>query len=582
METKRILSSEEFIEIWKGSFLNDPSYKMFYEETNIEFSNLDNSITFRDKTYIVNFRNIEVKGMVNLADEREYLPINLSEVIFHDLFQLQKGVFANFFIGKNRGNNIFKKGLNIFGGEFKNSISLSSIGSDEEHCEITIHGGVFETKLRVWSSNKCKLNISSGNFKGGISFSGLFQSIIITGGIYSRDLELERLIVYEDFQVIGGYFSKRITNGGEWAFNQIPKFLTFLECGIIKLGSIGVIGNFVISSVECNYINFSIPTPDEKEYSFINNFHIIGFSKNVFIQSTENNHFFLNKLYFENSTILAGNVFRLDNIKLESLIFKNVICQGNLFMNRVFGGYVYSLSLKTEENLYKKLVINDDNLTKKNKQSEFIIQETDFGNSIFFNCNFSEFKMLFDSSKLDNLYLSGSILPPNVSTVVRENYIQEKYAYNQLKRVYAKNDIFKANEYEIKEIESYRNYLQANKEHLGDRIILFLNKITSNHNTNWMVSLFWLFVFNAIAFSLLLYCLDFELNFTQEGFNNFINLFSYSFSFLNPIHRTDFLSNGFKNILWNPKAELVDGISRIINAFLIYQFIQSFRKFGRK
>lgn len=577
------LTGEEFLDIWKGKYLGDPEYGMFYEETRIEISNPNNEISNGDKTHIVNFRNVEVIGFLNLIEEIEYLPINLSGVTFNDKLQIQKGTFLNFYIGRNGGENIFKNGLTIIGGFFKNAISLSSIGSKSQHSTIDIHGGVFESKLRIWSSQNSSLNISKGDFLGGVSLSGEFSNIFIGGGSFQSDLELESLICYQNFQIVGGYFSKQLSDEGKWIKDEFPKYISFIESGIIKLGVICILGSFVISNINAKYINLSYCINYEQYFSFINNLHLINFNRNVFIQSNDENPLFINKLNIEDSTILSGCIFRIDQVKIHDLFFENIISQGNLYLNKIEGGKVYQFMNSDKENLYQRCVLNNENLQSKIQKGEFRIKDTDLGNSVIFNCDFTFFNVVFFSSKIDNIYLSGSNFPIIMETNKDGDLLQLKNAYNQFKKVFEKNDIHASSRYALLEIETYRNYLKDKGEDKGDFIILFLNKFTSNHSTDWIKSLICLLLFTFFSYSLLLMSLGVRFNFSIKGFENFLNLSGYFFSYLNPIHRTDFLKSSMSpELKWNALAELIDSLSKIINAFLIYQFVQSFRKFGRK
>jgi hypothetical protein len=63
----------------------------------------------------------------------------------------------------------------------------------------------------------------------------------------------------------------------------------------------------------------------------------------------------------------------------------------------------------------------------------------------------------------------------------------------------------------------------------------------------------------------------------------FGKLFASSFDFLNPVHKTDFLVDRFDFTLdIGGLALFIDNISRIIIAYLVYQTIAAFRKFGKK
>ncbi len=585
--SKTYLSAEEFIDIWKGKYLHDPNlHDFFYQEGGIEISNPDYYISHGKAVFIVNFRNVEVDGVISLDEDREYLPINISGVIFNDQFHISSGTFLNFFIGRNPGENIFKKGLNILGGTFKNDTSFSSIGSSNDKCDIEIRGGFFETKLRIWSTNNAKLYISKGNFNDGLSLFGTFDEIFIGGGTYNSNIELESLYCKNNFQIVGGFFSKFINPEKEWNHDEFPKFTKFIECGIVRRGIIYVLENFVISNIDCKYINLGLS--HKSNYSFINNLYIIDFNKSLFIQSLYNSNLCINKLHVENSTILNGHIFRFDNFNIAEIILENIIAQGNLYLNKLKGGQKFEWNYQYYNQDIKHRLCEDSipigiNINKIPHISELKILFSDLGNSIFFNCDFSNFKLTFESSKIENLYLVGTFFPKIVYNEGDNKLHQEKIAYSQLKKVFEKNDIHTSSQYLLNEIETYRNVLKSNNKNFSDRIVLFFNKITSNHGHDWTLSLLCIFIFNVISFSILLRSLDFTIDISIYGIINYFKLLSYFFTYLNPIHRSDFLSScGFEVNKWGATTELIDSLSKLINAYLIYQFIQAFRKFGKK
>lgn len=54
--------------------------------------------------------------------------------------------------------------------------------------------------------------------------------------------------------------------------------------------------------------------------------------------------------------------------------------------------------------------------------------------------------------------------------------------------------------------------------------------------------------------------------------------------FINPIHKPDFIAEEIigKGVKANGWARTIENISRIFIAYFIYQFIQAFRKHGKK
>ncbi len=566
-----VIDAITFLKIWKGEYLNDPNYFTFYEDFVIERLNEDSTLFHQGRTVIVNFRNVEINGFINLIEDFEYLPINLSNVIFNDEFWIQKGKFINFFIGRNPGNNIFRKGFRISGGEFLNHTKISSIGNENEISNIDIHGGMFETKLAISSNFNCNIQIVKGEFSGGAFIGGIYENVLITGGVFNKDLEIGWLIVNKNFQIINGFYSKSIDSTGEWNYSEVPLYTNFKDCGIIRLGLLIVKGSFVISNVNCTYLDFSNNFPNY--FLYVNEFFILSFKNNIFIKGDDNSPIYINNLKLENCTLMPSNILRFERLHVHCLQFINTILLGNGFFNNIVGGNKFKLSESIQINVdvYDKV---KDLIIQVNSKSDINLIDSNLNNSIFFNCNFANFDFYLENSKIDDLYLSGSNFPLIISKG------QVKYTYSQFKTIFKKNDLQKSHYYSIKEIESFRNEIIKKRENIGDLIILSLNKITSNHNTNWVRSLICIILVNIVSYSFLIYSFGYSIKLDTLSFQNFKIIASYFFTYLNPIHRQDFLKTSNLNYHWNGISELIDSITKIINAYLIFQFVSSFRKFG--
>ncbi|WP_417861448.1 hypothetical protein [Winogradskyella sediminis] len=589
---KIILDADEFISIWKGEKLQDPKYSHFYEDGRIEISNPDNTISNGEKRKCAIFRKIEVNGMVRLIDENiTYPPINISGCIFNDTFQIQKGTFENFRVGVNPGENIFKKGLNILGGNFNNSAKFGSIGSsnEEKYSSLKIHGGNFTSKVRIWGSKNCELEITNGIFKGGISLNGNFYDIRISGGTYYSDVELESLYCENSLQFIGDAKSKIRTTDieNEWIDAEFPKFINFIDSGILVLGEIIINKSFIISYIDCNYLKFSIATVKHinSHYScFIDDLQLIEFNKDVFISSRNDLSILINSLTFSSCTTFNSSTIRLDNLNLNSLTIDKHINLGNFIINNIFVNHYYSSNF--ENNKKNEIYINKKKffelLKKINRKAKIYLKLSDLGKTKFFNCNLADSEVYFESSIVSNIFLIDTKLPNEIASVDND-YNQIKIGYGQIKKAYLNTgDSLVANDYLVKEIQSFQNLLKSTKSNKKDRIILSLNKISSNHGQDWFQGLIFTLLSGLLIFLIYISVIpERPFYWGWSGFNQFWiatkETLKYFPEFLYPGHSFDFMSK--KYLGW---TLVIDLIGRIFIGYGIYQTIQSFRKYRMK
>ena len=247
----------------------------------------------------------------------------------------------------------------------------------------------------------------------------------------------------------------------------------------------------------------------------------------------------------------------------------------------------YHFSELTLKNLQFENFTNLGNITlaKINLSEKLIIRNTDLGKSTFIDCDFSNREMYFFSSKINEIALAGVKLPsPNkINSTLENNKYQKKLALSQIKKVFQNmGDNLTASIYQTEELNTYESTLNWNWEKRN----LFLNRITNNHGQNWILPLCLLLVSTALFFTL--YCISLGFYIELKSYNNvelFFNNLSYFFEFLNPIRKSDFLPkvlSNSKSLTKTPSITFfIDSIAKIVNAYLLYQFIAAFRKFGR-
>lgn len=103
---------------------------------------------------------------------------------------------------------------------------------------------------------------------------------------------------------------------------------------------------------------------------------------------------------------------------------------------------------------------------------------------------------------------------------------------------------------------------------INDRILLFINRVSSNFGQNWFLPLLWMFGFAFLFYSCILnwnYCGNAWSG--SEEFGQFWVLF-------NPVHSTpNYINSGM--------GHFTEFIMRVVTGYFLYHFIRASRKFGR-
>jgi hypothetical protein len=169
--------------------------------------------------------------------------------------------------------------------------------------------------------------------------------------------------------------------------------------------------------------------------------------------------------------------------------------------------------------------------------------------------------------------------------MVSTTHKEIRSAYGQIKKIYEnRGDAISANLFFSKEMNAYYDTLSW-KADKAEIINLLFNKLSTNHGQSWRRGLASALIVGLGFYCLYLYLLGFRIV-AHGNFNVFLNLLSYFFDFINPVHKTDFIVTEQKYSLPDIRhmglARMCEGISRIFIAYFIYQLIQAFRKHGKK
>lgn len=270
---------------------------------------------------------------------------------------------------------------------------------------------------------------------------------------------------------------------------------------------------------------------------------------------------------FLNSISISGNTkgeFTIENSKINNIYLSEISNPGSLSF--------YNISPK-DLNLESKLSIHKCNLDNVwfdnvdlNKFSRLSFYRSKLSNTNFTACTFPN-----DFSSFEKFMPIENVHYPDKKT---ENYFKDQYEIIlQLKRSME----ITGNYFEAQKLQSIAHEALHRIEDIPntDRLILKINKYSNNHSTSIKRPFFGLIIFSITLYVFYLFTIGRIFNSNPIDFN----LVGYYFSFIDLTHRNDFIV---------PKLELngwslfIDYLNKIVCGFFIYQFIASFRKYGKK
>lgn len=218
------------------------------------------------------------------------------------------------------------------------------------------------------------------------------------------------------------------------------------------------------------------------------------------------------------------------------------------------------------------------NIWEGEVSSKFKIDNTSIGNTDFQSLDLTSFSkvFMFDNifSEIDytNVQWPKTIYVDQFQKDSDGDVAKKRDSYRMLKNVALKNnDRPQALEFYAQEMENHYEITQWNPS-FGDKLTLWFNKFTNQFGMSWARPLVYL-----VISSLLLYaCLYFSLLNNSSGYLILPPWENY-WTFLNPMHKVEFMLPKY----WNGWTYFIDLLFRVIQALLIYQTIQAFRKFTR-
>jgi hypothetical protein len=277
------------------------------------------------------------------------------------------------------------------------------------------------------------------------------------------------------------------------------------------------------------------------------------------------------------SGLLTSSSTLIVESRIDNLIFTN-------FMNE---GVVYVSNINDVEQKSSVRL----NRTKHILQAS----DSDLGKVHFINCNFFHWFFRFENSSIIDLLVTSSQFPKNADLeweqTVPNRFENERIVFGQFQKVYEANgDKIKAMYCHRRSLSAYSKDLKQKKDKTSrDYFEIFslkMNGISNQFEYSALRPLLWMLLFASIFFPWYLFLMGYR---PENPIGNcpaikrWFNLFTNIFEFISPIHKTDFLNDYDLKIVRKatPGASLLDSLTRILFAYLIYQFVQAFRRYGK-
>lgn len=250
---------------------------------------------------------------------------------------------------------------------------------------------------------------------------------------------------------------------------------------------------------------------------------------------------------------------------------------------KVKNWYIHEFSIKGEATFY------DIKPLKSVEDSSVIeIRQCNLDNVWFDNFRFSDYGIVsFYRTRLGKAVFSSCSFPSNYTTFEKfnslpnvhypanksDNYYKDQYEiFLQLRAALDSNGNF----YEAQKLQAISNdaLKQISDVSKWDKAILLINSKSNNHGISIKLPLIYFFIITIIFY--LLYLGSLGRVFNANGFDS--SLIGYYFSFIDPTHRAEFLVDKKE---FNAFSLGIDFLNKLASAFLIFQFIAAFRKYGK-
>lgn len=599
-QRKKILA-DEFIKIWRGDYKGIKGYEKFYNNNTVVFDNYNiTPIYCYGEEYLPTIVLIncycediflaESKLMAfKLINNTSIVTINISTCRISSFELLNSHILEGLDISDNSTVKrvVLRKSTIQLAKIYKSICPLVIVREKSELKYLELEATEVEEILVIVHS---KLQTAAITNKSKIKFFKL-----------NRGSEINSLVLYSS-SISSIQLNNAICNGIRVFQSEINN----INISEIELKSIDIeegtnlkslnISKCIIDDLKISYANVSNTIIcDSSSLSSIQLIYLGEKSKKFIVEGSRVGDLVLNihhpyQLNIKEAVNEDNGKTTITRSTIGELIMDSTILPSSsyLHISQTFINEIYINSFINEGRIVFNDIRPDHDAT--DIEASVSILDSDLGNTQFIACDldmYDEFE--FENSKILDVFLADTVLPEYkfINKSMTDKNEQVKLALAQFKKIYEnQGDTVRALEMRAQEMEVYRQLLRENKEIKNrntERFNLYLNKYSNNYGTDWLRA-----VIVTLSITLcfyIAYCSSRSIYpanpFNKENIWMFITVSPYYFEFLNPVHKTDFFIH-IKDGEPNPLALLIDYFSRIVVAYLVYQTIQAFRKFGKK
>jgi hypothetical protein len=329
----------------------------------------------------------------------------------------------------------------------------------------------------------------------------------------------------------------------------------------------------------------------EKVYILIKNRYLLGNQSRIpsyFISNSS-----INKIIVKKESKIYGSdlsINYLEKIKLDFYIEKNI------YINEFYSNKINFNIIEIKDNIekvklsyikvYKLFFLNIHktnielyNFSGLSSNAIFQIYDSNMENMTFWDVDFRLFK-IFEIHKtfIEKANFNLITFPKKFEKSSYLTFENQYDMYRQLFNIFNNNgDIKNAIYMKSMYLDAYRKSKFKSKE---DCLILYLNWLSNNYGTKILWPFLWI-VFISLVFTFLVININYNYVLSYKGVVFALNNFKENFgvimfnSILNPLALID------KDLIKTNGQYFLIFFAKIIIAYLIYQFIVAFRRFGK-
>lgn len=321
--------------------------------------------------------------------------------------------------------------------------------------------------------------------------------------------------------------------------------------------------------------------------TFVNKFNLsnLSFSKDVFFSECTFNTDLILKQKKDgieqtyNTCLKFSSCIFHETLDISHLTFK----KGFYLMNSTFNKKVNAWNIKSGGRLDFKY----SNFLGRVNLSELRTLESETLEVDFHGAKFEERLYLYGVD-VTSLNLDRTVLDKELTTLDSNIKMMNRETARIIKNEFiSQNNKIESLKYFKIEMDEYRNEINKLSNKKSDKLILFLNRISNNYNTSPIQA--FIFILSTSLCLFILYIISLEdyghcinkFQFSWDTFSKVGTLIGDYFTFINPIRKPSHLID-ISNSIIGSWTTVIDSISKIIIGYGYYQFIQAFRKFGKK